>query len=339
MGGSSDPHVSIVVPAYNCERWLDRCLKSLSAQTLKTREIIVVDDGSTDSTHAIAERWAEVDPTIRIIRKPNGGCASARSAGLHAARGKFIGFIDADDWIDASMYEKLFSLASENRAEVAQAGFCKVFLPEERLERYDDQLGSGIKYFDTIDNETRSRLLMGQPSIWRRIYCRKYLQKNNIDFPVNLRNYDDLTFQFEVMVTVERFVATDEALYFYLLGHPDQTMSIRDERHFVHFQLFDYLRRHQDVTSDPLIRQCFKRIQFNSHHWSRTLLHEEYRKRHERLVAHDIFGTGSVWRSVKVLTDLLLYTYGRDSCATWIIKCWLLYMIGAASDPRVPKPV
>lgn len=326
MPSPSNLDLSIIVPAYNCERWLDRCLKSLSQQTVGKREIIVVDDGSTDDTNAIAKRWSEIDPTIRTIRKQNGGCASSRSAGLHAARGEFVGFVDADDWVAATMYEKLLSLANEYDAEVSQVGFYKVFLPNEKVKKYNDRLGVGVQHFSKIDDETRYRLLMGQPSIWRRIYRKDYLRKNNIDFPIMIRNYDDLTFQFEVMMTVERFVATDEPLYFYLLGHPDQTMSIKDERHFVHFSLFDYLRDRRDVRSDPLIWKCFKRVQFNSHHWSRTLLHEEYRERHERLASHDLFEIGNVWSSAKVLIGLLAYTPERSFETLWALKCWLIYL-------------
>lgn len=87
---------------------------------------------------------------------------------------------------------------------------------------------------------------------------------------------------------VDRLVTTSEALYFYLLGYPEQSMSIRDERLFVHFGLFNYLQKCQDVRNDRLIWKCFKRVQFNLHIWSRSLLKREYRMRHEHLAAHEV---------------------------------------------------
>jgi glycosyltransferase involved in cell wall biosynthesis len=325
IGSNQHPEISVVVPAYNCAQFIARCLTSLSQQTFKNREIIVVDDGSTDDTAAIIQSWIRKDPTIRYIRKDNGGCASARSAGLDAATGDFIGFVDADDWVAPQMYEKLFLLAEQNRADVSQVGFCKVS-SRGATEVHQDRLGNGDRMFSGITDRIRYRLLMGQPSIWRRLYRREFLRENEIDFPVMIRNFDDLTFQFEVLMTVDRIAVTDEPLYYYSLGLPDQSSEIRDDRHFVHFQLYDYLAQKYDLKKNPLIWKCFKRCQFNSHHWSRSLLKSEYLARHEALAAINLFEVGDTKESSRILRQLLAYTSERGLETLWALKCWWKYI-------------
>src|SRR5262249_52777124 len=96
--GHEGPDVSIVVPAYGVAQYLPQCIESLVNQSIGSKEIIIVDDGSIDGSGAIADSWANRYPCVRVIHKTNGGCASARSAGLHAAKGEFIGFVDGDDW-------------------------------------------------------------------------------------------------------------------------------------------------------------------------------------------------------------------------------------------------
>ena len=105
------PKVSIIVPCWGVEKYLDRCVESLVNQTLTDIEIILVDDGSTDNCPAMCDRWAEKDSRIKVIHKENGGLSSARNAGLDACTGDYIGFVDSDDWIEPDMYEYLLNIS------------------------------------------------------------------------------------------------------------------------------------------------------------------------------------------------------------------------------------
>lgn len=105
--------ISVIVPVYNAEKYLDRCVESIVAQTYKNLEIILVDDGSTDNSPAICDAWAKKDSRIRVIHKKNGGVSSARNAGLDACTGDYIGFADADDWMEPDMYEVLIGNAKD----------------------------------------------------------------------------------------------------------------------------------------------------------------------------------------------------------------------------------
>lgn len=123
---SSDPLVSVIVPVYNEEKRLERCLNSIINQTYHNLEIIVVDDGSTDNSASICDRYEEMDQRIRVIHKKNGGVASARNAGLKEATGDYIGWVDADDWISCDMYEYLINGAKKYRTPVVVCGHITV---------------------------------------------------------------------------------------------------------------------------------------------------------------------------------------------------------------------
>ena len=113
--------ISVIIPIYNVEKYLDRTLKGVCGQTYRNLEILLVDDGSTDGSGAICDRYANEDPRIRVFHKRNGGSSSARNLGIREATGQFIGFLDSDDWIEADMYETLMASIREHpECEIAQ---------------------------------------------------------------------------------------------------------------------------------------------------------------------------------------------------------------------------
>lgn len=120
MQNSGPILLSVIVPAYNVMDCLERCIRSLTEQTIKNIEIIIVDDGSTDNTGALAEKMALMDKRIRVFHKENGGSSSARNVGIDAARGEYIGFVDADDYVDKAMYERLLRVAMQEKFLMVQ---------------------------------------------------------------------------------------------------------------------------------------------------------------------------------------------------------------------------
>lgn len=121
--------ISIIVPVYNVEQYLDDCLISIINQTYKNLEIILIDDGSTDKSGKICDEYAKKDSRIIVIHKENGGVSSARNAGLRIAKGAYIGFVDPDDWIAEDMYEVLYSNAKKYDADVS---VCKYKIVKNR---------------------------------------------------------------------------------------------------------------------------------------------------------------------------------------------------------------
>lgn len=116
------PLISIIVPVYNTEEYLPRCVESLRSQTYPQMEFLLVDDGSTDGTGALCDGLAKKDPRIRVFHKENGGSSSARNMGLAEARGEYLGFVDSDDYVEPDMYEKLYAAIEQYGVPTAQAG-------------------------------------------------------------------------------------------------------------------------------------------------------------------------------------------------------------------------
>ncbi|MBT2614119.1 MULTISPECIES: glycosyltransferase [unclassified Bacillus (in: firmicutes)] len=117
--------ISIIIPIYNAEKYLSKCLISITSQTYKNLEIILINDGSTDQSGFISDQFSEKDNRITVIHKENGGVSSARNLGLKTARGKYIGFVDPDDWVDLKMFESLYKLINENQSDIAACGYLR----------------------------------------------------------------------------------------------------------------------------------------------------------------------------------------------------------------------
>ena len=120
---SKQPSVSILVPCYNVEKYLNQCLDSIVNQTLKDIEIICINDGSTDSTLDIIKSYADKDKRVKIIDKPNEGYGKSMNRGLDAATGEYVGIVESDDWVDTDMFKKLYDIASKNDADIVKSDF------------------------------------------------------------------------------------------------------------------------------------------------------------------------------------------------------------------------
>ena len=127
MESNSDSLISVVVPVYKVEKYLDRCVESIVAQTYRNLEIILVDDGSPDTCGSMCDEWARRDDRIKVVHKPNGGLSDARNAGVAASTGEYIGFIDSDDYIAPDMYERLLELMGDSEVGIAVCGVADVY--------------------------------------------------------------------------------------------------------------------------------------------------------------------------------------------------------------------
>lgn len=191
------PTVSIIVPIYNVELYLEKCVHSLINQTLTDIEIILVNDGSFDSCAEICERLAGLDNRIKVIHKKNGGLSSARNEGLKVAKGKYIGFVDSDDWVEPYMFQSMVENAEQNNSDLVVCAFRTVYHNEV------------IHRFSNLKNETIDLEKMGlssyilnyiirfqhSNSVWNKLYKRCVIEANSIKFEPNNDIYaEDLLF-------------------------------------------------------------------------------------------------------------------------------------------------
>ena len=212
--------ISVIIPVYNKEKYLPRCIESVLAQTYRDLDIILVDDGSRDNSGKICDEYAEKDGRVRVFHKENGGVSSARNLGLEKAREKsseYIGFIDADDWIEPEMYEKLLNVIFETNADIAVCCEKTEFTQEDN--RQDKNTGSGLNLKQTVyDRDEAVRALL-KLEISTFVHDKLYKAHlfTGIAFPEG-KVYEDLATVFKLIVASERTVLLSEILYHYIVN-------------------------------------------------------------------------------------------------------------------------
>ena len=218
------PHISIIVPIYNVENYLDRCMQSLLNQTLKDIEIILIDDGSTDNCPQICDNYAKLDSRIKVIHKKNGGLGYARNSGLEIATGKYIAFLDSDDYVSTNMYELLYEYATKRNNDIIFCGFRKEYKPKKyskisECDKYIEVAKEKIEplILDFIASPPySSKEYIHDMSVWHSIYRRDIIEKYKIRF-VSERNYvsEDILFQIDVLSHCEQVAFIPHILYYY----------------------------------------------------------------------------------------------------------------------------
>lgn len=204
----SQPLLSIIVPVYKVEDYLERCLDSILAQSYKNFELILVDDGSPDGCGAICDRYEEKDSRVRVIHKENGGVSSARNVGLAQVRGEWIGWVDPDDWVDPDMYTYLMDAALSQQADVAMCG---------RIEEYEDHTKE--RSWDEMrilsTEEAMHYLLLNddmQNLLWDKVWKRSVFE--GMQF-WQRRTYEDIAIMHRLFERVQRLVWLPKAKYHY----------------------------------------------------------------------------------------------------------------------------
>lgn len=207
MEQTKTPKLSIIIPAYNVESFLPKCLDSVLAQNFTDWEAIVVDDGSTDGTGAICDEYAARDSRFKVIHSRNKGISSARNTGLANSRGEFIGFVDSDDWVDPDMFATLLDDMVKNNADIAKCGY--------RIVEQNRTIEPPTGTFRIIDGGHASRLLYEdkkiQSFLWDKLYRRSLL---NVRFPQG-RVYEDMFVLLQVVANARRITINPAPLYNY----------------------------------------------------------------------------------------------------------------------------
>ena len=203
--------ISIIVPIYNVEKYLDKCIKSIVNQSFKNLEIILVDDGSLDNCPAICDEWTKKDYRIKVIHKENGGLSDARNAGLSVASGDYIAFVDSDDYIEPDMYEKLLKVAIDNNCDIVSCKLRMVYENDINLIANDDT--GEVIYYSTedaisalIDDKIRQ-------VVWNKLYKADIIK--NIPFDVG-KYHEDEFWSYQAIGNATKIATIDYTGYNYL---------------------------------------------------------------------------------------------------------------------------
>ncbi len=251
------PKVSIIVPIYNVEPYLRRCVDSVLIQSLADIEIILVDDGSHDGCPCICDEYAAMDNRIQVIHKMNGGLSDARNKGLEIVSGEYVGFVDGDDRIGVKMYETLYINAKKHNAEVSFCNYARVVdgvtKPKEQEILTDCLNLCGLDLQDCFSDHCFAE------SVCTCIFKTSFLIDNSINFFDNsVVLYEDTLFIYEVYLSAKKIACTDELYYYYvhrtgsLINSPDKMRKI-SKKVTMYRELYYYTLRNKktNISTSP----------------------------------------------------------------------------------------
>lgn len=238
------PKVSVIVPVYNTEKYLERCLDSIMKQTLKEIEIIIVDDGSKEACALLCDEIAKWDSRIKVIHKKNGGLGFARNTGIKEADGEYVGFVDSDDYIEPLMYERLYSAAVKRDADIAISGIC--FVGGNTFSETDEVVKKTYFDADTVfENAEIKNLLLGvigalpnEPddsrygvSVCKNIFKTELLKEKNLEFLSERKILsEDTLFMVDFIKNTTCAVGVAGAYYCYCRNGESLSKSYNSER-------------------------------------------------------------------------------------------------------------
>jgi len=204
---SDRPLLSIIVPVYNSEKYLARCLDSILAQTFKNFECILVDDGSVDQSPAICDEYAGRDGRIQVLHKNNEGVSAARNDGIQAACGGYIAFVDSDDTVHPEMYRLLIEKIENEKTDVVCCGYShknKDYIPQ--IDLHGESIAQIVYDLENIE-------LFGL--IWNKLYTAKIINENRVRFPTGYYFGEDMFFNLQYFCAINSASVVDKALYIY----------------------------------------------------------------------------------------------------------------------------
>lgn len=262
------PLVSVIVPIYNVEQYLHRCLNSLAHQTLNEIEIIVIDDGSTDNSLNIAKSFEKKYPDqFIVIQKDNSGVADSRNMGILQAKGKYLGFVDSDDFVDETMYEKLFTKANQQNADIS---VCAYYGLNEKNGTFRPFQFGRMEFFNKSMKEAPELLRVNSSYVWHKLFRREFIIDNCITFPTGVI-FEDMYFAWIAISKANKIVKVDEALYYHVLSRQGSYMSSYSMKLFHLFDVLEMIqneflndedmKKHMDMLEFVSIKHSIMRLQ------------------------------------------------------------------------------
>lgn len=217
--------ISVIVPVYNIEKYLPRCIDSILNQTYKNWEAIFINDGSTDNSLKILEEYKKRDERIKIIDKKNEGSGTARNDGMESSEGEYIAFLDSDDWYEKNFLEKLYNNLIENNSDVV---ICN---PKMTYDDISKNKKINTYFFNEIElNKTPEKILgiLAMPVVWNKLYKKDIIVKNKIKFP-NYSFCEDVEFLYKIFLYANKVSKIEDNLYNYYQREDSVTKKIKEE--------------------------------------------------------------------------------------------------------------
>lgn len=268
------PKVSIVVPVYNVEKYLRECLDSLLAQKLKEIEIIVVNDGSTDSSPEIAAEYAAKDSRVRLISKENEGYGKTMNRGFAEARGEYVGIVESDDFADPRMFKDMYKFAKRHDLDLVKANY---YEHSDQGDVFQEPF-VGLDYKKVFDPRTDQRALVVLPIIWSALYRRSMIEREGVRFNETPgASYQDTSFVFQVWASARRAAILPKGYLHYRVDNANSSVKSSSK---VFAVCDEYELSSQFLAKDPEKQQAFEKIlnllKLGTYRWNFNRLAPEY---------------------------------------------------------------
>lgn len=256
------PKVSIVMPAYNVEKYFRQCIESVINQTLEDIEIIPVDDGSPDNCGKIMDEYAAKDPRVKPIHQENGGYGKAVNAGINAAIGEYIAIVETDDYIDSNMYEELYKIAKQNDSDIVKSCFF------ENLDTPNEKSIKKVKWnneiipAETFTIKDCPLFLFYHPSIWSCIYKKEFLNIHNIRIiEAKGAGWTDNPFQVQTMCLAKKINYTPKSFYYWRKVNKNESDDLKD--YTLPFErsneIHEWIENHNELVTDSMLAALYLR--------------------------------------------------------------------------------
>lgn len=246
------PLLSVIVPVYNVEKYLKRCLESILVQSWNDYEIILVDDGSTDSSAQICDLYAEKYEMIRVIHKENKGLSDTRNRGIEEASGEYVYFPDSDDWLEPNTFSELSDVIEELTYDI-------ISFNRELVTSEEDKLISAKSRIQKLSGKQALLEMLNQGDVTGfandKIYRKKLFLDNDIKFPVG-KYYEDLGTNYKLFLKATKVYVTNQKYYHYLITNPDSITQSWNEQ-----KLQDMFGFYREIYYSPLIREKFEELE------------------------------------------------------------------------------
>ena len=232
------PKVSVIVPIYNSEKYLEKCIKSIVEQSLKEIEIILINDGSTDNSHAICEKYKEKYPEkIMYINNKNIGCSATRNLGLKKANAEYIAFVDSDDYIEKDMYERMYSKMKNKDLDLVITGVKYKKVNGNLIKRKLPKVS--LKKFEKLEEKNLIMLVVNK------LFKKEIIEKRKINFLEECHYQEDLLFSFQYTIYAKKIETIREEYYNYILHGSNSVYNIekRLDAFETYRNLYEYLNK------------------------------------------------------------------------------------------------
>lgn len=265
----ANPKISIILPVYNVEKWLPRAAQTLEQQTFSDFEAWLVDDGSTDNSGKISDEISEKDNRFKVIHQENAGAASARNAAIPKTKGKYLYFMDPDDWAEKNMLKEMYDFAEKNALELVVAGYYIDTYYKDDKYYQETRTAPDVVYKNQNDFREDSYKLFDEQLLytpWNKLYLRKYLIDNKITYPATF--WDDLPFNLDVVRDIKKVGCMNKKYYHFLRARqeaentkyrPDMYDKREEENTWLH-ALYKYWEINNDNVQEFLARRYSERL-------------------------------------------------------------------------------